>query len=154
MQGLLGNTGVTIGLFLQKNLTSDRNQSGIILVHLLIAKTKKGVRVIETASAPTYYIAPEDLRVGVEPSGHESFCEWKGVGESLNVLGQSGAGWRYVRVFEEFSRLANWVSFYPSKLDCFVGKEKVRPQPGGFYGGWVTDMLTGPIKGAAESGGW
>ena len=120
----------------------------------VIAKTKKGVRVIETASAPTYYIAPEDLRVGVEPSGHESFCEWKGVGESLNVLGQPNAGWRYVRVFEEFSPIFNWVSFYPSKVDCFIGEEKVSPQSGGFYGGWVTDMLSGPIKGVANSGGW
>ena len=120
----------------------------------VIAKTKKGVRVLETASAPTYYIPPDELLVEVVPSGHESFCEWKGVGESLNVLGQSGAGWRYVRVFEEFSRIANWVSFYPSKLECFIGKEKVRPQPGTFYGGWVTDILSGPIKGGADSGGW
>ena len=120
----------------------------------LIAKTKKGVRVIETASAPTYYISPDDLRVEVEPSGSESFCEWKGVGESLNVLGQPNAGWRYVRVFEEFSRISNWVSFYPSKVDCFIGNEKVSPQSGGFYGGWVTDMLSGPIKGVANSSGW
>ena len=120
----------------------------------VIAKTKKGVRVIETASAPTYYISPDDLRVEVEPSGSESFCEWKGVGESLNVLGQPDAGWRYVRVFEEFSPIFNWVSFYPSKVDCFIGEEKVSPQSGGFYGGWVTDMLSGPIKGVANSGGW
>ena len=120
----------------------------------VIAKTKKGVRVIETASAPTYYISPDDLRVEVEPSGSESFCEWKGVGESLNVLGQPDAGWRYVRVFEEFSSIFNWVSFYPSKVDCFIGEEKVSPQSGGFYGGWVTDMLSGPIKGVANSGGW
>ena len=120
----------------------------------VIAKTKKGVRVIETASAPTYYIPPDDVRVEVELSGKESFCEWKGVGESINVLGQRSAGWRYVRVFEEFSPIANWVSFYPSKVDCFIGEEKVRPQSGGFYGGWVTDMLSGPIKGGANSGGW
>ena len=53
---------------------------------------------------------------------------------------------------EDFNRKT--VSFYPSKLDCFIGKEKVRPQPGAFYGGWVTDMLSGPIKGSADSGGW
>ena len=76
------------------------------------------------------------------------------VGESLNVLGQLNAGWRYVRVFEEFSPIFNWVSFYPSKVDCFIGEEKVSPQSGGFYGGWVTDMLSGPIKGVANSGGW
>ena len=120
----------------------------------VIAKTKKGVRVIETASAPTYYISPDDLMVEVEPSGYESFCEWKGVGESLDVLGQPNAGWRYVRVYEEFSPIFNWVSFYPSKVDCFIGEEKVSPQSGGFYGGWVTDMLSGPIKGVANSGGW
>ena len=32
------------------------------------------------------------------------------------------------------------------------GQESVwdypRPQPGGFYGGWVTDEIVGPVKGA------
>ena len=38
----------------------------------VIARTKKGVRVLETASAPTYYIPPDELLVEVVPSGHES----------------------------------------------------------------------------------
>ena len=32
--------------------------------------------------------------------------------------------------------------------------EVVRPQPGGFYGGWVTDEVVGPFKGGPGSWGW
>ncbi len=32
--------------------------------------------------------------------------------------------------------------------------EIVRPQPGGFYGGWITPELTGPFKGESGSEGW
>lgn len=27
------------------------------------------------------------------------------------------------------------------------GGERVRPQPGGFYGGWITSEIVGPVKG-------
>ena len=32
--------------------------------------------------------------------------------------------------------------------------ERVRPQPGGFYGGWVTDEVIGPFKGSPGTWGW
>ena len=37
---------------------------------------------------------------------------------------------------------------------CFVGDEQATPQPGGFYGGWVTRNLLGPFKGAPGTMGW
>jgi hypothetical protein len=37
---------------------------------------------------------------------------------------------------------------------CFVGDEQVTPQPGGFYGGWITRGVIGPFKGEAGSEGW
>ena len=70
------------------------------------------------------------------------------------ITGQANAGWRYVRMFPEFASLHRWVAFYPSQLPCYVGDERVRPQPGGYYGGWVTDSLAGPIKGEPGSGHW
>jgi hypothetical protein len=30
---------------------------------------------------------------------------------------------------------------------CTVAGEVVRPQPSGFYGGWITDRVVGPFKG-------
>jgi hypothetical protein len=30
----------------------------------------------------------------------------------------------------------------------------VRPQPGDFYGGWITDEVVGPFKGDPGTWGW
>jgi hypothetical protein len=35
-----------------------------------------------------------------------------------------------------------------------VAGEIVRPQPGGYYGGWVTNDIVGPFKGDPGTGGW
>jgi len=54
-----------------------------------------------------------------------------------------------------FEALRDHVAFYASKLDgCWVGDERVRPQPGGFYGGGVTSDLAGPIKGRPGTEHW
>ena len=37
---------------------------------------------------------------------------------------------------------------------CFVGDEQVTPQPGGFYGGWITSDLVGPFKGPPGTAFW
>ena len=43
----------------------------------------------------------------------------------------------------------------PGLVDgCFVDGERVRPQEGGFYGGWITDRVVGPFKGVPGSWGW
>ena len=50
--------------------------------------------------------------------------------------------------------LAGHYSFYPALVECRLAGELVRPQPGGFYGGWITDEITGPVKGEPGSEGW
>ncbi|MCZ7617696.1 MAG: hypothetical protein M5U32_05090 [Myxococcota bacterium] len=35
-----------------------------------------------------------------------------------------------------------------------VAGERVTPQPGGFYAGWVTREIVGPCKGEPGSEGW
>ena len=51
--------------------------------------------------------------------------------------------------------LADRVAVYAAPMDrCLVAGETVRPQPGGFYGGWVTGALAGPFKGIPGSMGW
>ncbi|MCW2518282.1 MAG: hypothetical protein JWR46_901, partial [Mycobacterium sp.] len=37
---------------------------------------------------------------------------------------------------------------------CTVNGEKAEPQPGGFYGGWITSWVKGPFKGIPGSRGW
>lgn len=121
---------------------------------VLVASTDNGKRVLETAGAPTYYIPPEDILVPLKPGVGGSVCEWKGLAEPLDVQGQPSAAWRYVQMFPAFAALYLWVAFYPTVLDCFIGEEKVTAQPGGYYGGWVTQNLKGPIKGEPGSGSW
>ena len=65
------------------------------------------------------------------------------------------AAWRYPRPTAAFADLAGCVAFYPGPMDrCLVDGEVVRPQEGGFYGGWITSDLAGPFKGVPGSWGW
>jgi uncharacterized protein (DUF427 family) len=124
-----------------------------------IAETTRAVRVLETASPPTFYLPPEDVRTELlEPATGTSLCEWKGEAEYRDVVVGDRrierAAWLYPEPFPEFETLRGHLSFYPAKLECFVGGHRVRPQPGRFYGGWVTPELVGPFKGEPGSGGW
>ena len=136
--------------------------SRIIRVSLgdtLIAETRHAIRVLETASPPTFYIPPKDVRAALLTRSHgNSFCEWKGRATywSLRIGGVTAhdVAWSYEAPFPEFSEVRGYLSFYPSKVDCFVDAERVRAQLGGFYGGWVTDEIVGPFKGQAGTGSW
>ena len=88
-----------------------------------------------------------------------SWCEWKGQAGYLDVVGgdrvAAGAAWTYPSPTSGFVDLLDHVSLYPGRMDrCTVDGEVVRAQEGGFYGGWVTDAVVGPFKGAPGSLGW
>ncbi|MEO0715000.1 MAG: DUF427 domain-containing protein, partial [Pseudomonadota bacterium] len=119
----------------------------------------RAFRVLETHHAPTYYIPPEDVMAALIPSRGTTFCEWKGQAAYFEV--QAGdktahhAAWSYPSPSASFSTLAGHVSFYAGAMDaCFVGEERVIPQPGDFYGGWVTANLQGRIKGTPGTEHW
>lgn len=136
-----------------------------------IAETTRGKRIVETAGAPVYYVPPEDVAAGVlRETGDWSFCEWKGAATTLDVVvGERtarAAAWTYREPFtdlegpgdggtHDYARIAGYVGFLAAKMDaCYVGDERARPQPGGFYGGWVTGAIAGPIKGDPGSDSW
>jgi hypothetical protein len=51
--------------------------------------------------------------------------------------------------------LTGRVAFSPRAMDeCRVDGEVVRPQPGSFYGGWITSDIVGPYKGDPGTNGW
>jgi hypothetical protein len=50
--------------------------------------------------------------------------------------------------------MTGFVAFMPALVQCWVDGERVRPQAGGFYGGWITDDVVGPFKGEAGTWGW
>jgi uncharacterized protein (DUF427 family) len=126
----------------------------------IIADTHRAVRVLETASPPTFYLPPEDIdqTLLVAEQG-SSLCEWKGAAHYWTVVLPDGqrmeaVGWSYPSPKPAFAAIAGWLSFYPARLHCEVDGERVRPQPGGFYGGWLTDEIVGPVKGEPGTGHW
>ena len=125
----------------------------------LIVQTTSALRVLETHHAPTYYIPPDDVAVPLIPAAGRSYCEWKGHAAYWTVAAGDQtaprAAWSYPRPTPSFAALANHLSFYPGHMDgCWVGGVQVTPQPGDFYGGWVTPNLTGIVKGDAATRHW
>lgn len=125
----------------------------------IIAESTDAVRVLETASPPVFYLPPGDARMDLlDRQGGGSICEWKG-SATYWALSHRGvylpnAGWSYEDPFEGFEAIRGYLGFYPAKLECYVGTHRVEPQPGGFYGGWVTPEIVGPFKGEAGTAGW
>lgn len=125
-----------------------------------ILDTTDVVRVLETSHPPVYYLPIAAFVDGaLEPAAGSSFCEWKGAARYLDVRGGDrlvpGAAWNYPRPAAGYETLADRVAVYAGDMDaCEVAGERVRPQPGGFYGGWVTSSVAGPFKGVPGSNGW
>jgi uncharacterized protein (DUF427 family) len=123
----------------------------------LIARTRGARRVLETASPPTFYLPPGDVARDLLVAVHQaSFCEWKGAASYWGLARDPGnaVGWSYENPTPRFRPIAGWYAFYPARLRCLVDGVPVRPQGGGFYGGWVTDEIVGPWKGDGGTGGW
>jgi uncharacterized protein (DUF427 family) len=124
-----------------------------------VARTTHALRILETSSPPTFYLPPSSLEPGVlERAEGASRCEWKGTAAYWDVVVDGvrlrSVAWSYPDPFPEFEALRDYVSFYPGRIDCFVAGERVAPQPGRFYGGWVTSELVGPFKGEPGSEHW
>ena len=119
----------------------------------LLAETRNSYRVLETFHPPTYYLPPEAFSAGrLQRAQGRSFCEWKGVAIYYDVVSDQGriarAAWSYPEPTPAFKALAGWVAVYPGLMDgCWIDDERVQPQPGGFYGGWISSAVQGPFKG-------
>lgn len=125
-----------------------------------IADTTAAKRVLETSHAPVYYIPPQDIDMAcLKLAGGGSICEWKGRAQYFDVeaggRSASGAAWAYPNPTPAFVLIKDYVAFYAGMMDaCFVNGERVQPQPGGFYGGWITSDIVGPFKGEPGTMWW
>lgn len=123
-----------------------------------LADSVNGLEILETASPPTFYIPPEDVDLDqlVKMQGKRSLCEWKGKAEYFALLDNPSqpVAWSYPRPFPEYEGLQGHFAFYPQYVACFLDGERVKPQPGSFYAGWMTRDLVGPFKGEPGSGHW
>jgi len=132
----------------------------VLLGGITVAETTRGLRVLETSHPPSYYFPRTDVRSdALEPEAGSSRCEWKGPARYYTVRGGERrarrAAWSYAHPSPAYGELAGMVAFYPALMDaCFVGEELVRAQPGGFYGGWITNDVVGPFKGPPGTNAW
>lgn len=126
----------------------------------VIVDTRAAWRVLETSHPPTYYLPANAFVDGVlQPAAGGSYCEFKGVAAYVDVVvGDDvvpGVGWTYPDPTPAYAALRGAVALYPGRLDrVTVDGEVVRAQEGDFYGGWITDRVVGPFKGAPGTRGW
>ena len=82
-------------------------------------------------------------------------CEWKGRATYYEVTHPSDPKdvvtnriWSYDSPTPGFKDIKGYLSFYAGPWDCYVDGERVEPQPGDFYGGWMTsDVERASVKG-------
>ena len=132
----------------------------IVLGGLVVATTTAAYRVLETSHPPTYYVPADAFAEGVlRPAAGSSFCEWKGNAAYYDLVTPERtaerAAWTYPSPSPAFAAITGHVAIYPELVDeCRVDGEVVRPQAGGFYGGWITSRVVGPFKGGPDTRGW
>lgn len=132
----------------------------IIFNGVKIADTRRAYRILETSHPPVYYIPPDDIKMEyLKPAGGGSWCEWKRQASyyTVEVDGRRAerVAWTYPNPTRSFAALKEYVAFYAAPMDvCYVAGEVVVPQPGNFYGGWITSDVVGPFKGEPGTMGW
>ena len=135
-------------------LEASQDQIRVEALGEILVETQRSLRVLETFHPPTYSLPPEAMNRGllIPAPGRPSFCEWKGVASYYDVVAGerrlNRAVWTYNLPSERFRELAGWFALYPGQMDgCWINGERVIPQQGGFYGGWITSQVEGPFKG-------
>ena len=140
-------------------LIADHRRVVVQRGDLLIADSRENYRILETAGPPTFYIAPQNVRLELlKTLSATSVCEWKGSAQYWTIETATSAreaiAWSYPNAQAPYDTISGYFSFYPGRIECFVDGERVRPQPGYFYGGWITDEIVGPWKGDPGTEWW
>lgn len=134
----------------------------IRIVHrgVVLADTEVAYRVLETSHPPSYYLPQQDIAMEhLTSAGGGSICEWKGAARywTVDVGGDrfERVGWSYPTPTARFADIRDHIALYAAPFDeVTVDGEQVTPQPGEFYGGWITSWIKGPFKGGPGSWGW
>jgi len=140
-------------------LVPDSREVVVMWGNLEVAHTKRSIMALETAHPPTFYLPWEDVNQNLfQPAGGGSFCEWKGPAKYWSLVNGAHSlvkvAWSYPSPLPGAELIKDCVALYATSLQCTVGGQPVTPQPGGFYGGWITPELVGPFKGVPGSSGW
>ena len=137
----------------------DRRDVVVRAGPIVIARSNRSARVLETASPPSFYLPAEDVQVSLlQLSADRSSCEWKGEATYWTLVVSDRraerVAWSYPDAFHGFEDIRGYFSFYPARVECYVNSVRVQAQPGRFYGGWITPEIVGPFKGVLGSEAW
>ncbi len=135
----------------------DQRVIEVIANGKVIASATRSHKICETASPPTFYLSPDDVNFDLLlPVRGVSVCEWKGTAQYWGLADdfENTVAWSYPEPLSAFSAFRDHVAFYPGRLECYIEGERVKPQPGHFYGGWITSDVVGPFKGDHGTGHW
>jgi uncharacterized protein (DUF427 family) len=138
----------------------DTRRAVISIGGVIVADTTDLVRVLETSHPPTFYLPRAAFGEYLLATRKTTFCEWKGVARYVDVIVPGvpplrDVGWWYPEPDRRYPQLHDRVAVYAGPVDAItLDGERVRPQPGGFYGGWITNEVVGPFKGIPGSSGW
>ncbi len=133
----------------------------VVLGGVTIADSRRAYRVLETSHPPNYYFPPDDVRGRCgRRRARADRCASSRAGRRTGPCGAGSAPrttrrGAYATPSPAFAPIKDHLAFYAGRMDaCFVDGEAVTPQPGGFYGGWITAAVAGPFKGGPGSRGW
>ena len=132
----------------------------VVVEDIVVAESDRALRVLETSSPPTIYVPREDVRgEHLRRAEGKTVCEFKGTASYHDVVvGErvvESAAWSYRRPNDRYVELRDHIAFYAGRVDAaYLDDEAVTPQPGEFYGGWITDEIDGPFKGGPGSLRW
>ena len=92
-------------------------------------------------------------------NSNRTICEWKGQARYFDILVGDhtipAGAWSYAAPTRAFTKIKDYIAFYPDPLDqCMIDGELITPQPGQFYGGWISQYESGPFKGIPGSRFW
>ncbi len=129
-----------------------------------VADSDKARMIVETSGAPVIYFHADYCNLPlIFHSGYVTLCEWKGAAVHFDLVDGEHVSERAAFYYPDpltdlgqgYEKIAKWIAFYPSRVDaCWWGEDRVTPQEGGFYAGWVTPKIKGPIKGAPGTQSW
>ncbi len=156
---------------------SDRHVRVAVVGHAgggVLADSVHAIRVLERSHPPTWYIPPQDCATELfAPAASGTFCEFKGQAQYWTVASVSSSSaskggrpgtvvqaadvaavWSYPLPSPGYAAIRGYFAFYADRFACYVDDVRVDPQPGGFYGGWITPEIVGPFKGTPGTAGW
>lgn len=127
---------------------------------MVIADSVHARRVLGTTHPPVDDLPPADIQMqDLRRTPRDSACEWQGLAAYYAVTVNGGpvedAAWFYPNTTGPLAAIRGCIAFYASRMDaCYVDGELMRPEPGGFYGGWIARDLIGPFKGEPGTMFW